>query len=196
MNKKRCAWVANGSPEEIEYHDHEWGVPSYDDQHLFEMIILEGAQAGLSWSCVLKKRPGYHQVFDGFDAKKIANYSDKKLAHIRKDSRIIRNRLKIASARSNARAFLEVQGQFPSFADYIWQFVDGRPRQNRWKSSGQIPVSTPESEAMSKDLIKRGFRFVGPTICYAFMQATGMVNDHTAECFRFDQILARPRRQE
>lgn len=194
MKRQRCTWVANGSPEEIEYHDNEWGEPSYDDQHLFEMIILEGAQAGLSWSCVLHKRSGYHQLFDHFDATKIANYSDAKLTRIRQDERIIRNRLKIAATRSNARAFLEIQSEFPSFADYIWQFVDGRPIQNRWKTSKQIPASTPESEAMSKDLIKRGFKFVGPTICYAFMQATGMVNDHTTDCFRFDQIASKARR--
>lgn len=188
MSKKRCAWVANGSPEEVEYHDHEWGRPSYDDQHLFEMIILEGAQAGLSWSCVLHKRSGYHQLFDGFDAEKIASYSDEKLTRIQQDSRIIRNRLKIDAARSNARAFLEVRSEFHNFADYIWQFVGGRPILNRWKSFEQIPVSTPESEVMSKDLKKRGFKFVGPTICYAYMQATGMVNDHTMDCFRFNQV--------
>jgi len=187
MNK-RCTWVENCSPAELEYHDHEWGVPSYDDQHLFEMIILEGAQAGLSWSCVLKKRPGYHQVFDRFNANMIAGYSDKKLEQIKQDSRIIRNRLKIAAARSNAQAFLQVQQKYPSFADYIWQFVGGEPINNRWRSSSQIPVTTPQSEAMSKDLIKHGFKFVGPTICYAYMQATGMVNDHITDCFRHSEV--------
>ncbi len=188
MNNKRCKWVENGSQPELEYHDHEWGQPSYDDQHLFEMLILEGAQAGLSWSTVLNKREGYRVVFDDFDATKIAEYSDKKLEEIRQDSRIIRNRLKIAAARSNARAFLKIQKEFPSFGDYIWQFVGGKPILNQWKSFKQIPVSTPESEAMSKDLKKRGFKFVGPTICYAYMQATGMVNDHTTDCFKFDDI--------
>ncbi len=191
MNRKRCAWVANGSPEEIEYHDHEWGKPSYNDQHLFEMIILEGAQAGLSWSCVLNKRTGYHQVFDGFDAEKIAGYSDAKLERIREDSRIIRNRLKIAAARTNAQAFLRIRHEFPSFAEYIWQFVGGKPLQNRWRSHQDIPVSTPESEAMSRDLLRRGFKFVGPTICYAYMQAVGMVNDHTIDCFRFNQLTGK-----
>ncbi len=187
MNK-RCAWVRNCSPAELEYHDNEWGIPSYDDQHLFEMIILEGAQAGLSWSCVLNKRPGYHLVFDNFNANKIAGYSDENLEQIKQDSRIIRNRLKIAAARSNARAFLKIQQEFPSFAEYIWQFVGGKPILNRWRSSEQIPVFTPQSEAMSKDLIKRGFKFVGPTICYAYMQATGMVNDHTTDCFRHSEV--------
>ncbi len=188
MDMKRCTWVENCSHLELEYHDREWGVPSYDDQHLFEMIILEGVQAGLSWSCVLHKREGYRQLFDNFNPSKITNYSNKKLEELRQDKRIIRNRLKIAAARSNAHAFLETQSQFPSFADYIWQFVGGRPIQNHWKSTKQIPSSTPESEAMSKDLLKRGFKFVGPTICYAYMQAVGMVNDHTTDCFRFNKI--------
>jgi DNA-3-methyladenine glycosylase I len=188
MGQRRCAWVKGGSPLELEYHDKEWGLPSHDDQHLFEMIILEGAQAGLSWSCVLNKREGYRQVLDNFDAVKIAGYSDDRLEQIRQDSRIIRNRLKIAAARSNARAFLQVQQEFPSFSDYIWQFVGGKTIQNHWRSSSQIPVSTPESVAMSKDLIKRGFKFVGPTICYAYMQATGMVNDHTRDCFRHNEV--------
>jgi len=188
MSQRRCAWTMGSSPEELEYHDHEWGVPSHNDQQLFEMIILEGAQAGLSWSCVLKKRQGYRHVFDNFDANKIARYSDKKLAQIKQDERIIRNRLKIAAARTNAQAFLQTQQEFPSFSEYIWQFVDGKPIQNQWESSTQIPVSTSESAAMSKDLIKRGFKFVGPTICYAYMQATGMVNDHTVDCFRFKQV--------
>jgi DNA-3-methyladenine glycosylase I len=188
MDMKRCAWVENCSPLELEYHDNEWGVPSYHDQHLFEMLILEGAQAGLSWSCVLNKRDGYREVFDGFNPSKMANYSDKKLEKIKQDSRIIRNKLKIAAARSNARAFLEIQGQFPSFADYIWKFVNGNPVQNSWKSIKQVPASTPESEAMSKELSKRGFKFVGPTICYAYMQAVGMVNDHTTDCYRYAEI--------
>jgi DNA-3-methyladenine glycosylase I len=188
IDMKRCAWVENCSPLELEYHDSEWGVPSYDDQHLFEMLILEGAQAGLSWSCVLSKRAGYREVFDGFNPNKMAKYSDKELEKLKQDSRIIRNKLKIAAARSNARAFLEIQGQFPSFADYIWQFVGGIPIQNSCKSIKQVPASTPESETMSKELSKRGFKFVGPTICYAYMQAVGMVNDHTTDCYRFSEI--------
>lgn len=188
MDIKRCSWVENGSALELEYHDNEWGVPSHDDEHLFEMLILEGAQAGLSWSCVLNKRAGYREVFDSFDPNKIANYSEHKLEKLKQDERIIRNKLKIAAARTNARAFLEIQGQFSSFADYIWQFVGGSPIHNRWKSSKQVPVSTPESEAMSKELSKRGFKFVGPTICYAYMQAVGMVNDHTTDCYRFSEI--------
>ena len=188
MEKRRCAWVVNSSDLELEYHDHEWGVPSYDDQHLFEMLILEGAQAGLSWSCVLNKREGYREVFDNFNPEKMAEYSDKKLDNLRQDSRIIRNKLKIASARSNALAFLEIKGQFPSFAEYIWEFVDGTPVQNSWRSIDQVPVSTPKSEAMSKELSKRGFKFVGPTICYAYMQAVGMVNDHTTDCYRYSEI--------
>ena len=188
MDIKRGAWVENCSALELDYHDNEWGVPSYNDQHLFEMLILEGAQAGLSWSCVLNKRAGYREVFDSFDPNKMANYSDKKLEQLKQDSRIIRNKLKIAAARSNARAFLEIQSQFPSFADYIWQFVGGSPIQNHWKSIKQVPASTSESETMSKDLSKRGFKFVGPTICYAYMQAVGMVNDHTTDCYRFSEI--------
>jgi DNA-3-methyladenine glycosylase I len=188
MDMKRCAWVENCSPLELEYHDKEWGVPSYDDLHLFEMLILEGAQAGLSWSCILNKRAGYREAFDGFDPNKMANYSDKKLEKLKQDSRVIRNRLKIAAARSNAIAFLEIQNQFPSFADFIWQFVGGAPIQNSWKSIKQVPASTPESEAMSKELSRRGFKFAGPTICYAYMQAVGMVNDHTTDCYRFSEI--------
>jgi len=188
MDKQRCAWVENCSALELEYHDNEWGVPSYDDRHLFEMLILEGAQAGLSWSCVLNKRAGYRQAFDDFNPSKIADYSDNKLEELKQDSRIIRNKLKIAAARSNARAFLEIQSQFPSFADYIWQFVDGHPIQNSWKTIKQVPASTPESKAMSKELSKREFKFVGPTICYAYMQAVGMVNDHTTDCYRFSEI--------
>ncbi len=168
----------------MSYHDEEWGVPLYDDDRLFEFLMLEGAQAGLAWITVLRKREGYRALFDGFDANKIARYSDKKLDKILLDSRIIRNRLKVYSARQNARAFLEVQEEWGSFSDFMWHFVDGKPIQNNWKSINQVPATTPLSDAISKDLKKRGFNFVGSTIVYANMQATGMVNDHTSDCFR------------
>jgi DNA-3-methyladenine glycosylase I len=166
----------------IEYHDKEWGVPVHDDRVLFEFLILEGAQAGLSWETILNKRENYRRAFDRFDAAKIARYDGKKVRSLMADAGIVRNKLKIASTISNARAFLDVQKEFGSFDRYIWQFVGGKPKINRWKSSQRLPARTPESDAMSKDLKKRGFRFVGSTICYAFMQATGMVNDHFADC--------------
>ena len=168
----------------IEYHDKEWGVPVHDDRVLFEFLILEGAQAGLSWETILNKRENYRRAFDRFDAAKIVRYDGKKVRSLMADAGIVRNKLKIASTISNARAFLDVQKEFGSFDRYIWQFVGGKPRINRWKSSQRLPAQTPESDAMSKDLKKRGFRFVGSTICYAFMQATGMVNDHSADCIR------------
>jgi DNA-3-methyladenine glycosylase I len=168
----------------IEYHDKEWGVPVHDDRTLFEFLILEGAQAGLSWETILNKRENYRRAFDRFDAKKIARYNAKKSRELMANAGIVRNKLKIASTISNAKAFLDVQKEFGSFDRYIWQFVGGKPRINRWKSSQRLPALTPESDAMSKDLKKRGFRFVGSTICYAFMQATGMVNDHSADCDR------------
>jgi DNA-3-methyladenine glycosylase I len=168
----------------IEYHDKEWGVPVHDDQVLFEFLILEGAQAGLSWETILNKRENYRRAFDRFDAAKIASYDGKKVRSLMADAGIVRNKLKIASTVSNAKAFLDVQKQFGSFDRYIWQFVGGKPKINRWKSSQRLPAQTPESDAMSKDLKKRGFRFVGSTICYAFMQAVGMVNDHSRDCFR------------
>jgi len=168
----------------IEYHDKEWGVPVHDDRVLFEFLILEGAQAGLSWETILNKRENYRRAFDRFDAAKIARYDSKKVRSLMADAGIVRNRLKIASTISNAKAFLEIQKEFGSFDRYIWQFVGGKPRINRWKSSQRLPALTPESDAMSKDLKKRGFRFVGSTICYAFMQATGMVNDHSSDCIR------------
>lgn len=180
---KRCKW--SGDDElYVKYHDEEWGVPLYDDDTLFEFLILEGAQAGLAWITVLRKREGYRALFDGFDANKIARYSDRKLDKLLLDPRIIRNRLKVYSARQNARAFLAVQEEWGSFADYIWHFTDGKPLQNRWKSMAEMPASTPLSDTISKDLKKRGFNFVGSTIIYAHMQATGMVNDHTTDCFR------------
>lgn len=181
--KIRCPWAKN--PLSITYHDSEWGRPVHDDRVLFEFLILEGAQAGLSWDTILNKRENYRKAFDGFDPAKIARYSDKKLAALLEDSGIIRNRLKIASAISNAQAFLTVQKEFGSFDRYIWQFVGDKPKVNHWSDVKQVPASTPESDAMSKDLKRRGFRFVGTTICYAFMQATGLVNDHLTTCFRY-----------
>ena len=179
----RCTW-ANTHPLCVVYHDLEWGVPVHDDRHLFEMLLLEGAQAGLNWLTILKKRENYRTAFDNFDARKIARYDSRTRRRLMADEGIVRNRLKIDAAIANAKAFLVTQKEFGSFDTYIWQFVGGRPQRNAWRSPAQIPASTPESAAMSADLIKRGFRFVGPTICYAFMQATGMVNDHTADCFR------------
>jgi DNA-3-methyladenine glycosylase I len=172
----------------IPYHDEEWGVPRHDDRGLFELLILEGAQAGLSWDTVLMKRERYREVFDSFDVGKVANYDKKKVRELLKDAGIIRNRLKIASTISNAQAFLQVQKEFGSFDRYIWQFVGGKPKQNAWKTHKGLPAKTAESDAMSKDLKKRGFRFVGSTICYAFMQATGMVNDHLVSCFRHTHL--------
>jgi DNA-3-methyladenine glycosylase I len=166
----------------IEYHDKEWGVPVHSDRVLFEFLILEGAQAGLSWETILNKRENYRRAFDHFDAKKIARYDAEKVRSLMADAGIVRNKLKIASTISNAKAFLDVQKEFGSFDRYIWQFVGGKPKINHWKSSQRLPARTPESDAMSKDLKKRGFRFVGSTICYAFMQATGMVIDHAADC--------------
>jgi DNA-3-methyladenine glycosylase I len=186
--KQRCEW-ARGSALEREYHDKEWGMPVHDDTKLFEFLILEGMQAGLSWSTILKKRQGYVRAYDGFDARKIARYDTKKIKDLLSNPGIIRNRLKILASIANASGYLQVQEEFGSFDDYIWHFVDGKPKVNKWQSLNQIPDKTRESEAMSKDLKKRGFKFVGPTICYAFMQATGMVNDHTLDCFRYKEII-------
>lgn len=182
--KKRCEW-AGGDPLYTDYHDKEWGVPEHDDDKLFEMLILEGAQAGLSWITILRKRENYRRVFDGFDARKIARYSEKKQAKLLQDPGIVRNRLKVGATVRNAQLFLAVQKEFGTFDEYIWQFVGGKPKVNRWKKLQDIPANTTDSEAMSKDLKKRGFKFVGSTICYAFMQAVGMVNDHTVDCFRY-----------
>ena len=179
----RCGWATN--PLSIVYHDREWGVPQHDDRILFEFLILEGAQAGLSWDTILRKRGNYRIAFDGFDARKIARYDRDKVRRLLCDEGIIRNRLKIASAIQNARAFLAVQKEFGTFDRYIWQFVGGKPRVNSWRLGKKIPARTAESDAMSKDLKNRGFNFVGSTICYAFMQATGLVNDHAVECFRY-----------
>lgn len=180
--KKRCPWV-NADPLYIDYHDEEWGRPVHDDRLLFEFLILEGAQAGLSWLTILKKRSHYRKTFNNFDAHKIAKYDARKIRALLSDSGIVRNHLKVAAAVQNAKAFLAVQKEFGSFDKYIWQFVGGKPKRNAWKTLKQLPAKTPESDAMSKDLKKRGFKFVGSTICYAFMQAVGMVNDHTVDCF-------------
>jgi len=180
---KRCTWCGD-DPLYVAYHDNEWGVPVRDDPTLFEFLILEGAQAGLSWITILRKRKGYRKLFDNFNAQKIARYSDSKLEKLLHDPSIVRNRLKVFGARKNARAFLDVQQEWGSFSDYIWNFVDGEPIQNRRKSMREVPATSPISDALSKDLKKRGFTFVGSTIMYAHMQATGMVNDHTVDCFR------------
>lgn len=177
----RCAWV-NDDPLYMEYHDHEWGVPVHDDRTWFEFLVLEGAQAGLSWYTVLKKREGYRRAFDGFDPEKVALYDDLKAEELIGSADIIRNRLKIRSAINNAKCFLKVREQFGSFDAYIWQFVDGKPILNYWRDKSEVPATTPQSDAMSKDLKKRGFTFVGTTICYALMQACGMVQDHTMDC--------------
>jgi len=184
---KRCAW-ANASPSEELYHDKEWGIALHDDRTLFEFLILEGAQAGLSWSTILNKRKGYRKAFNDFDAKKIARYSAKKIDNLLQDPSIVRNKLKVNAAVTNAKAFLEAQKEYGSFDQYIWQFVNYKPIQNRWKNASKVPTSTAESDAMSNDLKKRGFKFVGTTICYAYMQAIGMVNDHTTDCFRYKEL--------
>jgi DNA-3-methyladenine glycosylase I len=181
---KRCAWVPEADPDYVAYHDDEWGVPSQDERHLFEMLTLEGAQAGLSWSTILRKREGYRKAFANFDAAKVARFSDTKVERLLDDPGIVRNRLKVESTVNNARRVLELD----SLSDYIWSFVDGEPKVNRWRKLGELPAETAESKAMSKDLKKRGFRFVGPTVCYAFMQACGLVNDHTVDCFRYRQV--------
>ena len=182
-NLTRCAWAIGDLY--ANYHDREWGVPLHDDRRLFEFLILEGAQAGLSWITILKKREHYRQAFDNFDAEKIGRYRPRKIAQLLANSGIVRNRLKIESAVRNAKAFLAVRDEFGSFDRYLWRFVGGRPIRNRWKSMKEIPARTAESDALSRDLSRRGFNFVGSTICYAFMQAVGMVNDHTTNCFRF-----------
>ena len=182
-DKPRCNWPSNELA--IRYHDKEWGRPVHDDRVFFEFLILEGAQAGLSWDTILRKRENYRRAFDGFDAKKIAKYDKRKIAALMSDEGIVRNRLKIEATISNAKAFLEVQREFGSFDKYVWPFVGGKPMVNRWTGLKQLPASTPESDALSKDLRKRGFRFVGTTIIYAFMQATGLVNDHLTTCFRY-----------
>ncbi|HXF10021.1 MAG TPA: DNA-3-methyladenine glycosylase I [Desulfuromonadaceae bacterium] len=183
---ERCPWPSDEMY--CRYHDTEWGVPLHDDQKLFEFIVLEGAQAGLSWYIILKKRETYRKAFAQFDVEKVARFNAKKIEQLLKDPGIVRNRLKVESAVKNAKAFLKVQEEFGSFDKYIWQFVDGKPRINRWRSMKQVPARTRESDAMSKDLVQRGFKFVGSTICYAHMQATGMVNDHLVSCFRHKEL--------
>ena len=187
MERQRCEW-GTSSALYIEYHDMEWGVPVHDERKLFEFLILEGAQAGLSWSTILNKRQAYMQAFDNFEPAKVASYDDTRVQQLLTNSGIVRNRLKIQAAIQNARSFLVIQDQYGSFDTYIWQFVDGKPVQNSWKSLQEIPATTKESDAMSKELKKRGFTFVGSTICYAFMQAVGMVNDHIVDCFRWQEV--------
>jgi DNA-3-methyladenine glycosylase I len=182
----RCPWAI--TPLMIQYHDREWGVPQHNDQALFEFLVLEGAQAGLSWSTILQKRDNYRRAFDNFDARKVARYDAHTVTKLLADAGIVRNRLKIAAAIQNAEAFLAVQREFGSFDGYCWRFVGGHPIRNAWKSMKQVPARTPQSDAMSKDLLARGFKFVGPTICYAHMQAVGMVNDHLVDCFRYAEI--------
>jgi DNA-3-methyladenine glycosylase I len=185
----RCFWANTADPLYQSYHDHEWGVPVHDDRSLFEFLLLEGAQAGLSWYTILRKRSNYRQAFDDFDPIKIAEYGDQKVAELLANPGIIRNRLKVNAAIQNARAFLKVRQEFGSFDAYMWQFVGGKPIINAWTSGREIPAETDISRKMSKDLLQRGFRFAGPTICYAHMQAVGMVNDHTTDCFRYQEIL-------
>ena len=193
---ERCFWAAGGAPHYVAYHDEEWGVPQHDDRVLFEFLILEGAQAGLSWSTILNKRENYRKAFAGFDPRKVARFDKARIGKLLQDPGIVRNRRKVESTVSNAQAFLDVQEEFGSFDAYIWQFVGGKSIQNGWKTRKGVPASTRESDAMSKDLKKRGFRFVGSTIMYAFMQATGMVNDHTAECFRWKQLQPKGSRRK
>jgi len=191
-NLIRCSWASN--PLSIRYHDEEWGRPQHDDRILFEFLLLEGAQAGLSWDTILQKRENYRAAFDGFDPERIAHYDRRKMQSLLRNPGIIRNRLKIASAAQNAKAFLSVQKEFGSFDHYIWQFTGGKPRLNAWRSNQQVPAHTAESDDMSKDLKKRGFNFVGSTICYAFMQAVGIVNDHRVDCFRYARLSQAGRR--
>lgn len=187
---ERC-WWAGEDPLYIAYHDQEWGVPGHDDRLLFEFLILEGAQAGLSWMTILRKRENYRLVFDGFDPEKVSNYDEGKIAALLNDQGIIRNRRKVEAAVGNARAFLEIREEFGSFDSYIWQFVGGKPHINHWRENKEVPTQTPVSEKMSRELVRRGFRFVGPTICYAYMQAVGMVNDHLVSCFRHQECIIR-----
>jgi DNA-3-methyladenine glycosylase I len=188
MTRSRCSWVPEGDALYVAYHDEEWGVPSHDDRHLFELISLEGAQAGLSWSTILKKREGYREAFADFHPEKIAEFDDSTVEALLANAAIVRNRRKIESVVANAKAAAAVNDEFGSLDAYLWQFVDGRPKRNRWRTLEDIPSVSPESQAMSKDLKRRGFRFVGPTVCYAFMQATGLVNDHVTSCFRYREI--------
>jgi DNA-3-methyladenine glycosylase I len=188
VEKVRCSWVRLTNPLYVRYHDEEWGVPSHDDRHLFEMLLLEGAQAGLSWETILNKRAAYRRAFDRFDPRRIAAYDPAKVASLLADPGIVRNRLKVAAAITNARAFLELKREHSSLEEYLWTFVGGEPKQNHWKRLARVPARTPESDALAKALAQRGFKFVGSTICYAFMQAVGMVNDHAMDCFRRAEV--------
>ena len=185
---QRCAWAAGGDELMLAYHDEEWGTPSHDDGHLFELLTLEGAQAGLSWTTILRKREGYRQAFAGFDPEAVARFTPRDVDRLLADPGIVRNRAKVESTVSNARQVLAVQEELGSLDAYLWSFVEGTPIQNRWRSLRDLPAETAESKALSKDLKRRGFRFVGPTICYAFMQAVGLVNDHTVDCFRYAEL--------
>ena len=189
----RCGWASLDDPLYLQYHDEEWGVPVHDDRTLFEFLILEGAQAGLSWGTILRKRENFRRAFDNFDPRKVSRFDERRVTRLLGDSGIIRNKLKIRSAIANAKALLKVQAEFGSFDAYNWGFVGGKTKINKWRSLGEVPASTTQSEAMSKDLVARGFRFVGPTICYAHMQATGMVNDHITSCFRYRELLGKTR---
>jgi len=186
--KDRCDWVLNGTPIEIQYHDYEWGVPVHDDKKLFEFLLLESAQAGLSWATILKKREGFRQAFDSFDVKKIANYDQRKIQQLLTNPSIIRNKLKIQSAVRNATAFIKLQQELGSFDSYLWNFVDGKPKRNEWKSLSEVPSRTEISDALSKDMKTKGFVFLGSTTCYSMMQAIGMVNDHITKCFRYMEL--------
>ena len=190
----RCEWVPEGDPLYVAYHDEEWGVPSHEDSHLYEMLTLEGAQAGLSWATILRKREGYRTAFAGFDPTAVARLGPADVERLLGDPGIVRNRLKVESAIVNARCVLAVQEELGSLDAYLWGFVEGEPLVGRWRTLGEIPAETAESRAMSRDLKRRGFRFVGPTVCYAFMQATGLVNDHVVSCFRFGELGGRPNR--
>ena len=192
--KRRCEWVPTGDPLYLEYHDQEWGVPSHDDRHLFELLTLEGAQAGLSWATILHKREGYHTAFAGFDLASVARFDRRRIERLLRNPAIVRNRLKVESAVSNARQVLAVQKDMGSFDAYVWQFVGGAPIVGRWRTLGDLPAETVESRAMSKDMKRRGFRFVGPTVCYSFMQAAGLVNDHVTTCFRYRELSPRRKR--
>lgn len=188
--KSRCDWCTDTFDDYVAYHDEEWGVPVHDDSTHFEFLILEGAQAGLSWSTILKKRQGYRQAFENFDVERVARFDEQKIKKLLQNPEIVRNKLKVRSAVNNARQFLKIQEEFGSFDRYIWSFVDGRPINNHWKRSMEVPATSKESDDLSKDLIKRGFKFVGSTIIYAHMQATGLVNDHLTTCFRYAEILS------
>lgn len=187
MSPKRCAWCGNDTLYQ-QYHDEEWGVPVHDDHRLFEMLVLDGAQAGLSWLTILRKRENYRQAFDRFDPELIARYDERRIVQLLADPGIVRNRLKIEAAIKNARAYLALRERHDAFGPFLWRYVDGKPKQNAWRSLAEVPARTAEAEAMSRDLKRLGFAFVGPTICYAFMQAAGMVNDHTTDCFRHREL--------